>query len=60
MTYCWKCLNCGEVVEVSRPMDQHSVEPETHEHSMDCARRVEGWERVITAPSIKTGDGFKC
>lgn len=56
MTYVWKCDRCNSKVEVTASIDDRNIPP-----SIDvcpgCTAAL--WTRVIEAPSIKTGDGFK-
>jgi len=57
MVYLYKCINekcdgCNVVVEVNKPMSEVNNE----ETCKTCSSTL---NRVYTAPSVATGDGFK-
>lgn len=58
MVYQWKCKCCeGTGILVRRDLKDYKKKPKKSERPPWCEGK--GWERVIEATSIKTGDGFK-
>lgn len=54
MRYDWKCRNCGLVVEVERPVSEHSKRP-TEAEIPDTDACIHGWDRYFStsnSPSV--------
>lgn len=53
MLYTWQCKECGEKIEVIRPLSKYDLPPESDEHPHT------DYERYIESSAIRTGDGYK-
>ena len=58
MKYTWVCKCCdGDLLVVERSLSKYDRKPLKRERMPWCEGK--GWERVMDAPAIRNGDGFK-